>query len=137
MLKLNVEDLSAGKLSVYESILELEPVKMNPNETSMEKEAFANKTVSSIDQPHLGVRFSVGLNPDAGLDFGHDKGSNKAEKEHVEASHKLWAPLPSKSFINESTVSQENLQINEDFLSSEPVLKYKFCIDLKKIFLHR
>ena len=61
-----IEELMAGKLFVHESVLPLEPVKQNPNE---EISVQLNKSSSLVDHPTVGVRLSVGLHPDAGLNW--------------------------------------------------------------------
>ena len=65
-LKLNLEDLKRGKLEEFEGILNLEPVKQSPNEEKYPSK-HKPKSESSLDHPHIGVRFSVGLHPDAGI----------------------------------------------------------------------
>ena len=75
-LKLSLEDLKKGKLAIFEGILHLEPVKQSPNdEVSQEQVTEKSKSESTLNQPHIGVRFSVGLHPDAGLTLEPIKGN--------------------------------------------------------------
>ena len=100
-----------------------------------------NKTASSVEQPHIGVRFSIGTSPDEGLDFvNNDKLEKVTSESHQQASQKLWTPLPSKPKCS-STAQDPNESSSQgiafdvtDFLN-ESVQKYKFCIDLKQIEL--
>ena len=65
-LKLKLEDVKMGKLAVFEGIFHLEPVKQSPNEETYPSK-LKTKSESTLDDPHIGVRFSVGLHPDAGI----------------------------------------------------------------------
>ena len=61
----DIDDLKAGKLFVYEKVLPLEAVKRNPNDLALNHETRLN-SASSVDNPSLGVRVSIGLRPDVG-----------------------------------------------------------------------
>ena len=116
-------------------ISDLEPVKRYPEESS---NMTMNKTASSVEQPHIGVRFSIGTSPDEGLDFvsNHDNLEKEVTSESQQASQKLWTPLPSKAkFKDESSLSQDCIEFDTTDFLNEPVQKYKFCIDLKQIEL--
>ena len=149
----NIEDLKAGKLFLYESVLPLEPVKQNPND---KPPVVLNKSFSMVDNPSLGVRISVGLKPDPGTK------EEDGVKEPIEVPDKIWAPIPTKLELPKkpSDVTMEDITNTKDQETDastmsehpeimmqpqlmevdgnldEPILRYKFTMDLKKIKLN-
>ena len=115
---------------------------MHPEEASIT----TNRSTSSVENPHIGVRISIGTRPDEGLDIAKvDKNENVNLESHANPEQKLWTPLPSKPLLPQPDSSSTFNELNAsscqdldttDFLS-EPVQKYKFCIDLKQIELQQ
>ncbi len=160
VLPIDLEEIAKGKLSHYEGVLPLEAVKVDPEEDT----AKSFKSESALVQPHVGVRFSVGLYPDAGLQIINGKPSDetdleKLKQENVEASQKLWMPLASKpevaavasspgsakkslDFTNLhdsiSSIVMEPLKNpkGKSFKNDESIQRFKFIANLKKIKLN-
>ena len=167
----NIEDLKAGKLFLFESVLPLAPVKQNPNE---EPPVLLRKSESMVDHPSLGVRISVGLKPDPGTkdEYGVKEPIEVPDKiwapiptkiePPIEVPDKIWAPNPTKLELpkKSSDVTMEDITNTKDHETDastmsehpeimmqpqlmevdgnldEPILRYKFTMDLKKIKLN-
>lgn len=147
-LELNTDDLLAGKLAVYEGILPLETVKQNPEDQDLST-AKSIKSESAANEPHIGVRFSVGIHPDAGMQLVEPV---KEPELSEDLTSKLWVPFPSRpetakksldfSQIQDESKMDTSVEVDAVVKSKklpsildEPVQKYKFIVNLKRMRL--
>lgn len=78
LFNLNMTELESGKLAVFEKIVPLEPTPATDLPWRDTSKALSD---SVLNGPHIGVRLSIGIHPDAGLEIKPAKDPKQVSKE--------------------------------------------------------